>query len=83
MDQTETLALNHFGESVLGITLIPLLSRCAVTVVKVLHFIDGVKVYVGCSTWALWELSIPCVIQLAGISSRTWTLTGSSSTANL
>jgi hypothetical protein len=48
MDQTEILALKDFGEPVFGMTLISLSSRFTVTVVKVLHFIDGVKMYVGC-----------------------------------
>ena len=46
MDQARITHIKDFREPVLRIDFAVLSFRFAVTVVKVLHFIDGVKVYV-------------------------------------
>ena len=56
----------------------------SVTVVKVLHFIDGVKWYVGRFKGQLCKASSREVLpQPAGTSFPTWTLTGGLSAASL
>ena len=77
-DEAKSAYLIDYCEPVLETTLVLFSSRFTVTVIKVLHFIDGVKWYVGRHSSDFPKVysrpALYCTI--AGTSCRTWTLTG-------
>ena len=79
-DEVKIAALKNYREPVLGMTsvLSVFSSRFAVTMVKVLHFFDGMKWYVERHSSAFQKFTHAphCTVQLVGTSWRTWTLIG-------
>jgi hypothetical protein len=79
-EQVKIAALTDYREPDLGMTWISFSSSFAVTIVKVLLFLDGMKMYVvGRLFIDLADVYLtPLIDQLGGTFWGTWTLTGCS-----